>query len=83
MARIEDLRKRLSLTFDRQIMIRRHRIELLEQRMLACNPERIYQRGYSLLTKNGKIVRSVDELSAGEKVLTHLADGCVQSIVEK
>lgn len=83
MARIEDLRNRLSRTFDRQIMIRRHRIELLEQRMLTCNPERIYQRGYSLLTKNGKIVRSVDELSAGEKVLTHLADGCVQSIVEK
>jgi exonuclease VII large subunit len=31
--------------------------------------------GYSLLTKQGKVVRSVDELHAGDIVTTHLADG--------
>ena len=75
MAKVADLMLRLQRTAERQILIRRHRVEMLEQRLLACNPERIYQRGYSLLTKNGKIVRSVEELLPGDKVTTHLADG--------
>lgn len=75
MAKVADLMLRLQRTAERQILIRRHRVELLEQRLQACNPERIYQRGYSLLTKNGKIIRSVNELLPGDKVTTHLADG--------
>ena len=73
--RINDLLQRLQRTAERQILIRRHRIDMLEQRLAACNPERIYQRGYSLLTKNGKVVRSVNDLQEGDKVVTHLADG--------
>lgn len=79
--RINDLLLRLQRTAERQILLRRHRVELLEQRLAACNPERIYRRGYSLLTKNGKVVRSVSELQAGDQVTTHLADGQVQSTV--
>jgi len=73
--RINDLLIRLQRTAERQILIRRHRIDMLEQRLAACNPERIYQMGYSLLTKNGKVVRSVQELQTGDIVITHLADG--------
>ena len=73
--RINDLLQRLQRTAERQILIRRHRIDMLEQRLAACNPERIYQRGYSLLTKNGKVIRSVQELQKGDTVVTHLADG--------
>ena len=75
MAKVADLMLRLRRTAERQILIRRHRVEMLEQRLATCNPERIYQQGYSLLTKNGKIVRSVNELLPGDKVTTYLADG--------
>ena len=74
-ARIEELLVHLSHTAERQILIRRHRIELLEQRLAACNPQRIYDMGYSLLTKNGRVVRSVQDLQPGDQVTTHLADG--------
>ena len=53
----------------------RHRIEMLEQRLAACNPERIYHMGYSLITKNGKVIRSVTDLHPGDIVTTHLIDG--------
>lgn len=79
MARIETLEQRLARTFERQLLIRRHRIEMLEQRLAACNPERIYRMGYSLLTKNGQVVRSVRQLSAGDLVTTHLADGSLSA----
>lgn len=76
--RIADLILRLQRTGERQVLVRRHRIEILEQRLTACNPERIYRMGYSLLTKNGKAVRSIHELQAGDTVTTHLADGSLE-----
>jgi exodeoxyribonuclease VII large subunit len=75
MNRVNELIMRLQRTAERQILIRRHKVDLLEQRLAACNPERIYRMGYSLLTKNGKVVRSVHELETGDIVVTHLADG--------
>ena len=75
MGRIADLLARLQRTADRQILIRQHKVELLQQRLAACNPEHIYRKGYSLLTKNGKVIRSVKELQQGDTVTTHLIDG--------
>ena len=79
--RIAELTLRLQRTRERQILIRRHRIEMLEQRLAACNPERIYRMGYSLITKNGQVIRSVTELQPGDTITTHLADGIIESRV--
>ncbi|MCR5050587.1 MAG: hypothetical protein K6A36_05835, partial [Paludibacteraceae bacterium] len=80
-ARIDMLTTRLRQTAERQVLIRRHRVELLEQRLTICNPERIYRMGYCLLTKDGKIVHSVRELQTGDRVETHLIDGNVKSTI--
>ena len=82
LAQIENLQTRLARTAERQILIRKHKIELLEQRLAACNPERIYRKGYSLLMKNGKIVRSVEDVQTGDLVTTHVQDGQIESVVK-
>ena len=81
-ARIDHLYQRLTAKSQQLILLRRHRIEMLEQRLAACNPERIYKMGYSLLTKNGHPVRSVQNLQPGDLLTTYLADGSVESIVQ-
>ena len=80
-SRIEDLLARLQRTRERQLLIREHRIEMLEQRLAACNPERFYQRGYSLLTRQGKVIRNIHDLHEGDTVTTCLIDGHIESIV--
>lgn len=80
--RIAQLRQRLAHTAERQILIRRHRLEVLQQRILACNPERIYRQGYSLATVNGRIIRSIEDVPAGSMITTHLSDGDVHSVVQ-
>lgn len=80
--RIQDLRRRLRQTAERQILIRRHRMEMLAQTIKMHSPERIYRMGYSLATVGGKIVRSVAELAPGTRLTTHLQDGSVSSRVE-
>lgn len=77
MGHIADLLVRLHRSAERQILVRQHKVEMLEQRLAACNPERIYRMGYSLLTKEGKVIRSVADLHPGDKVTSHLSDGSV------
>ena len=78
--RLQRLRLRLQKTAEMQVLIRRHQIELLRQRLAACSPERIYRMGYSLATYNGKPLRSVDELPTGKAFETHLSDGTIYAI---
>lgn len=79
--RIDDMLRRLQQTAKRQLLIRQHRIEMLEQRLQSCSPERIYRMGYSLLTSGGKLIRSVGDVQPGQIVTSHLADGEIQSTV--
>ena len=80
---IRTLRQRLARTAERQILVRRHILEVLRLKLENCNPERIYRRGYSLMTDtDGHIIRSVHAVQSGQHILTHLADGAVHSIVE-
>ena len=76
--RIIDLFTRLQRTAERQKLLRIHRVEMLEQRLAACNPEQFYRRGYSLLMLNDRIIRSVrdfENIPSGTTLTAHLADG--------
>lgn len=80
--RIAELRRRLSATVQRQIMIRRHRIELLSERIRMCSPERIYRQGYSLLRSGGKVVRTTGDVHPGDELITSLLDGEITSVAK-
>lgn len=80
--RITRLRNQLLQTANRQIMLRKHRIELLRQSIQMQSPERIYRKGYSLLTKNGQIVRNTADIKKGDTLTTHLQDGVLTSIAQ-
>ncbi len=80
--RVEDLRRRLKQTAERQILIRRHVLEMLAQRIAACNPERIYKMGYSLTTINGQPLTGKNQVKAGQTIVTHLSDGEIESVVQ-
>ncbi len=78
---LEQWRQRLVQTALRQILIRRHILELLHQRLTMRNPEHIYHMGYSLTTVNGRVVTSVKDVQSGDIITTHLNDGETQSTV--
>lgn len=73
-----------SLRFATQGRLHRQRtqLEFLEKTIALHSPERIYRMGYSLTTVNGKIVKSINDVKAGEQLLTHTADGVIQSEVK-
>jgi exodeoxyribonuclease VII large subunit len=48
----------------------------------AADPQLALQRGYSITTHHGKVVRSAAEIPAGSEILTRLADGTLVSTVK-
>ncbi|MDD2436790.1 MAG: exodeoxyribonuclease VII large subunit [Massilibacteroides sp.] len=56
-------------------------LQLTEQFVTLASPEYILKRGYSLMLKEGKIVKSVSSFSEGETFIARLADGEVNAVV--
>lgn len=79
--RLEALWQALRFATQRRISKQRNQLELWEKTIGIHSPERIYRMGYSLTTVNGKVVRSIHDVKAGEEMLTHTGDGVIQSEV--
>ena len=59
------------------------RLRLNENTVRLLNPENILKRGFTLTLKEGKIVKSVNDLKSGDELTTRFADGNVQSKITK
>lgn len=79
---IENTRQRLVRIRHHFLLQEKHRIEMLQQRLATCSPEIIFKKGYSLTTKKGKAVRCVKDVSSGDILITYMADGKIQSVVQ-
>lgn len=58
---------------------RLHRLELLEKGIAAADPATVLKRGYSMTLCNGHALKSASDLKPGDRLVTVLADGKVES----
>lgn len=65
------------------VQIKKHQLQLQEMDIRVHDPERMLQRGYTLTTVNGKLIRSLDQVKPGDKIKTRLLAGSIQSTVIK
>jgi len=49
----------------------------------SLSPLSVLARGYSVATKEGMTVKSVNELTVGDKIDLRFSDGNVQTVIEK
>lgn len=69
------LRQAVTRSMERQQL----RLTLLSRSVELSSPERILKRGFSLTLKEGKAVRSADELRSGDRITTFYGEGCSES----
>ncbi len=55
----------------------------IEKNIQLTSPEYILQKGYSLTTKNGKVIKNSKELKQGDMIKTFFATGSVESEIKK
>ncbi len=64
------------------IMIENQKLLLLSSSLENNNPQNILKKGFSMTTKNGKIVKSTQELVKNDKLTTYFEDGKIVSTVD-
>ena len=64
------------------LSMKKHRLELLQQRLNDALPEKQLARGYSITLKNGKAVKDASALKEGDKLVTLLYKGKVESVIK-
>jgi exodeoxyribonuclease VII large subunit len=76
--------QRLLTSTNSAIKINNTRIKYIEEILHHLNPQNILQRGYSITTVNGKILKSTGQINTNDIIDTHLSDGYLKSkVVEK
>lgn len=80
---IENLNTRLQQALKTIFMTQHHRLDLMEQRIKPLDPKLMLQRGFTMTTHNGKILKNVEQLNDGDELVTITASGSVKSVVRK
>ena len=81
-AKIDALQQRLPMLIERRFLAENHRLQLMEEKLKARDPQLLLKRGYSITLHNGRAVKDATTLKAGDEIETHLAQGLIHSIVK-
>ncbi len=85
MQRLDELGSRLELGIDRQLDQHRNALSTIAATVEALSPLRTLQRGYSICRseQSGSLIRSIQDATSGDTLRTELADGHVESVVQR
>ena len=78
---LHNLLQAIRFATQQRLYKQRSKLELWEKTIALHSPERIYRMGYTLTTIDGKVVKSIHNVKAGQQLQTHTADGVIQSEV--
>lgn len=67
----------------RKLTDERHLLDLISQRLIGLDPNRLLKRGYSITLKDGRTVRDVSQLKEGDELETRFENGTVRSVVNQ
>src|SRR5438874_2052481 len=83
-SRFAELARRLATCPPQLVNTMRRRFERTEKILTVLAPDATLRRGYSMTTDvNGKLVRSVTQVTRGDKIRTRVADGELESEVAR
>ena len=75
MQRLDELQRNFNLVMTHQLQLRRNKLAHLAQQLNSTNPEAILKRGYSIVQKDGEIIKDASLLKAQDEVQIKLAKG--------
>jgi len=78
---IHNLSQRLQNSTLQYLLKQQNALHQFQTKIELLHPENILKRGYSITMKNGKTVRSADEVTEGEIITTKFFQGEIKSVV--
>lgn len=80
---LEITAKRLENAMHRHLLLSEKRLELLKVRLFSVNPVNVLQRGYAVVEKDGRWLKSSLCLNKWDKLTVRFSDGIVKVIVDE
>jgi exodeoxyribonuclease VII large subunit len=82
--RVDALGRRLHAGLVTHSQKRAAQVDSLDRALRLASPESVLRRGFSLTTlkKDGSVVRSADQIKGGERLVTRLANGQIESTAD-
>ena len=80
-AKIDTMSQRIPMLLERRLLAENHRLQLMEEKLKALDPQLLLKRGYSITLHNGRAVKDATALKAGDEIETRLANGAIHSVV--
>ena len=81
-AKIDALQQRIPMLLERRLLAESHRLQLMEEKLKALDPQLLLKRGYSITLHHGRAVRDPQSLHAGDEIETRLEKGTIKSIIQ-
>lgn len=81
--RLAQLQSKFSASSEKQIIARKHRLDLALERLELLNPARVLRRGYAVVSKNNQTINSTKDLVIGNEIELTFNDGKIIARVEK
>ncbi|MBR5037666.1 MAG: exodeoxyribonuclease VII large subunit [Prevotella sp.] len=78
-AKIDAFQEKMIMLLERRLVTEQHRIQLISERVRNLDPSLLLHRGYSITLHEGKVVKDVATLHAGDEIETRVANGSVRS----
>ncbi len=79
---LDDMAEKTSMQWNHLLAQKKSELQVLAATLQQFNPQAYLERGFSLALKDGRIVKSVAELSSGDTLDIVLKDGQVRTVVE-
>ncbi len=80
--KLEFIMPTIARLFNHQMQFAKQNLDTLEKVVTLLNVETTLNRGFAIVTKNDKIVRSKQDLTSGDTITTRLTDGEFSSKVD-
>ena len=81
--KIDDLNSKIHNTITQNLTQKKIRLQGVEKTIKAINPKNLLKKGYSIVFKGDKAIKSVEELSLQDTINVLLLNGEIQAKVEK
>jgi exodeoxyribonuclease VII large subunit len=79
---LDDMAEKTSMQWNHLLAQKKSELALLAATLQQYNPKAYLDRGFSLALKDGKIITSAGEVSAGDRLEIILKDGTIRTVVE-
>jgi exodeoxyribonuclease VII large subunit len=79
--RLDRLWQRVGVAVTQRLRDEQHCLDLLEQKVIGEDPERLLKRGYSITLCGGKLIRDIAAVHPGDTLETHIYGGSIHATV--